>query len=417
MNRNPTGRASADSREPPGEPENPGRTIDDTVGSVSSDPVLEQLQEELGQELKVLRHIGDELFGSLYLARERLLPRFVVVKVLRPEFVDNVGARLRFERAARSAAGVSHPNVVTVLKVDKLRSGVPYFVEGYVGECTLRERQKAVGRLDPGAVRQIVVQLADALAAVHRNGIVHRDLRPDTVRCEDDSDRVLLADFGIAGILKPIDEQSITAPDEILGSPPYMSPEQRETRRVTDRSDIYSLGVLTWELLAGSQARLPVASEPIDSGTLATVAPDDPDLIDLVRRCLRDNPHERPTAADLLRELQPVPGRPVPGGWSWRNMVPRALRQRRIPQIVGPYVAGASLSLGVVALLYENEFVPRLVLEEALVLTVGGLFAVAVIAWYHGARGPQPTTWVERLLIAGIAAAWLAASIIVWQSA
>ncbi|MGD8278274.1 MAG: serine/threonine-protein kinase, partial [Gemmatimonadota bacterium] len=203
--------------------------------------LLDQLGRELGPDLKVLRHIGDESFGSLFLAHESALRRDVVIKVLRRDYVDNAEVRRRFEREARAAAHISHPNVVPVFRVGTLESGVPFFIEPYVGDCTLKQKLKSVGRFQPSEVREILHQVAAGLDAAHRTGIVHRDVRPETVRCEGDSRRLLLTDFGIAGILESggLEEDTITYPGEVLGSPGYMSPEQREGAPATDRSDIY----------------------------------------------------------------------------------------------------------------------------------------------------------------------------------
>jgi hypothetical protein len=242
---------------------------------------------------------------------------------------------------------------------------------------------------------------------------VHRDVRPETVRCENETDRVLLTDFGLSGILETatIDEISITKTNEIVGSPEYMSPEQRGLKRVTDRSDVYQLGVLGWRLLVG---KAPVPEDGrMDRSRLPLEALEDSDLLDLISRCLRERPSERPSARDLVWALDRSQFKGRSGAW-WPGW-PASLRERRIPHFVVPYAMAASSLLAIVAMLVEMDVLARWFFLETLTLTIAGLFAVVVIAWYHGPTGRQETTWPERLLLAGIAAAWTAASVIVWM--
>jgi len=359
--------------------------------------MLDQLKDEFRPELDVLRYIGDESFGSLFLAWEAPLRRHVVVKVLRREFVGNEEARLRFEREARSAAGIAHPNVVTVFRVGTLANGVPFFTEQYTGDCTLRKRLKSVGRFQPAEVREILLQLASALEAAHDAGIVHRDVRPETVRCQESSNRVLLADFGIAGILESagIDEDTITRSGEVIGSAGYMSPEQMHgPHDATDRSDIYSLGVLGWRLLAGETARVPTLVERTDRATLLSVAPDDHALVDLITRCLRERPEDRPAARDVSRELKSVPE----AGNGLERWV--------------PYMAGflISAALAVTSLLSDWFQSPPRVRWFMVTLLTATAMAAAVIMWFHGKKGRQAVTSTEILLLGIIGVGFAAAT-------
>jgi serine/threonine protein kinase len=410
MDRHPPSEAAA---EPAALPDPPATRTAATRPDERGRPpgALEQLRVELTPELEVLRHIGNEQFGSLYLAREAAPPRLVVVKVLRQEFKDNTQAKLRFQRATRSSGRINHPNVLTVLRMGTLNNGMPFATELYVGDCTLRDRQKAVGRFAAPAVRQILRQLASVLAAAHRAGIVHRNVCPDTVRCDAESDRVFLTDFGISGILETatIDEIAITKTNELMGSPDYVSPEQARGAKVTDRADVYSLGVLGWKLLT-SDAKLPESVRT--QGRLPAAAIEDAQLANLISRCLRLQPNERPSARDVVAALDQVGSEvPIPRPWfRW----PWWMLQRRIPHFVGPYLVGGFSLLAAIAMFVEMGVLPRWVFLQSLTFVIAGLFAVTVIAWYHGETGKQETTWPERFLLGAILAAWISASVFVW---
>jgi len=199
-------------------------TLHDDPGGESD--LLHRLRHELAPGLEVVRSIGEESFGSLFLAHEVALHRPVVVKVLSGEDTRAPEVRRRFERAGRAAARITHPSVVPIFQVAALEDGTPFYVEPYLGECTLGERLAALRRFPPAQVREILLALASALAAAHEEGIVHRGLHPGAIRCEEGSDRVLLMDFGLSGILDPAlsDDDRISPYGEILGAVGYMSP-------------------------------------------------------------------------------------------------------------------------------------------------------------------------------------------------
>ena len=373
------------------------------------DDLLDQLDRELGPGLTVTRHIGDESFGSLFLAHERALRRDVVIKVLRRDYVENAEVRRRFEREARAAARISHANVMPVFRVGTLADGVPFFIEPWVGDCTLKEKLKSVGRFQPSEVREILHQIAAGLDAAHRTGIVHRDVRPETVRCEGDSRRLLLTDFGIAGILESggIEEDTITYPGEILGSPGYMSPEQRDGAPATDRSDIYSLGVLAWRLLAGASAPVPEVGEKMDRAAMLGVAPDDPELIDLVARCLREAPGGRPRAGDLLPALDPAQRIGLRFDDGPKNILAELI-ERRIPYVTGA-AAVVALILEFAQVGWEWRWFGGVSLGAAVVASL-------IVTWFHGKKGKQPVSKPEIILLGMVGVAYLIAVVLVLQS-
>lgn len=389
---------------------NPTPTEPSTTGGRDRVEIEHLLEAELAPDLIVQRRLGDETFGTLYLAREEGLRREVVVKVLRDHYATSGEARLRFEREARAAANIAHPNVVPVFRVGTLSVGVPFLVEPYLGECTLSGRLSALGAFDPQRVRRIMLEVASALSAAHDKGIVHRDVRPETVRCQEHSERVLLTDFGLAGILESarVDEENITASGTIIGSIGYMSPEQRKGDATTDRTDVYALGILGWRLLVGSEGHVP---EP-DLRTGRAVQDlgartGDPGLSDLIRRCVSEQPGDRPSAIDVVHELS-APDRPrlPPAGDPISNLI-----ERRIPHVVGLYLVTVVALLGVTSDLADLRIRPLLLLVT---FAIAGFLATLVLAWFHGKKGRQSVDRLERWLLGGIAAAWVVTSLIVW---
>ncbi len=281
-----------------------------------------RLREELAPGLEIVRLLGSGSMASVYLAREAMLRRLVAVKVLAPEVAVDARARLRFEREAQAVASLSHPGIVAIYRVDRLSNELPFLVMQYVKGRSLAERLKAEGPLPVEEARRILADLAAALAAAHRKGIVHRDVKPANVLWEEESGRVLLCDFGVAAVLDTGEEQSLrlTQPGEVLGQLTYISPEQMAGGSVTEQADLYSLGVLGYELLTGR--RLSDTSTTQGADDLGGAAPRkiselrsdvDPELEMLIERCLAQTPTHRPSAADLARRLaQPAGPRSAP---------------------------------------------------------------------------------------------------------
>jgi len=398
---------------PPAGPEGSMRAAD------GDGSILRKVREGLEPEFRVSRYLGEESFGSLFLAREVALRRAVVVKVLAGRHMQAPDVRRRFQREMLAVARISHPNVVPIFRVGALDDGTPYYVQPYLGECTLGERLEALRRFEPAQVRHVMRDIAGALAAAHKLGIVHRGIHPGAVRCEEGSARVLLTDFGLSGLMEPVrgEDESLTPSGAIFGSAGYMSPEQMLGRPATDRSDIYALGLVTWRLLSGAGPGFPSpeAREPAQWQAWEETVGDAP-LTDLIRRCLALDPHGRPGAQDVVAELSA-------GDDARQSALPEpariwaGLRRRRIPHALLIYAPSGWVVLQVVDQLVQQGLLERTAYLMTLTTVLAGVPAALVIAWHHGARGAQRVTAAEKWLLGAIVLGWMVAMAAVWRGA
>lgn len=209
---------------------------------------------------RILERIGEGGMGQVFKAEDTRLQRIVALKMLLDEENDNEEARARFLREARAASAVNHPNIATIYEINEVeRDGVvvAFIVMEYVAGHTLRD---LVGTLDLDRVLEVMQQIAEALAAAHQQGIVHRDIKPANILIDGDG-RPKILDFGIAKYSPPLlsetteainrTETLFTTPGAVIGTYNYMSPEQASGGEVDLRSDIFSLGLVCYELLSG----------------------------------------------------------------------------------------------------------------------------------------------------------------------
>jgi hypothetical protein len=251
--------------------------------------------------------------GAVYLAHELALDRDVAIKVLPPDQAGAPQLRDRFKREARIAARLTHPYIVPLHTFGEV-DGLVYFVMGFVSGESLAARIHREGRLEAEEARTLLVHMADALDYAHRQGVVHRDIKPDNILIDDASGFPMLTDFGIAKAA--LAKTQITTVGQFMGTPDYMSPEQASGKHEPGpASDLYSLGIVGYEMLSG---RLPFeAASPVDAMTqrltqaprsLRAVAPDlSDDLITAVNGCLQQEPAKRwPDAKSLRNALAPL---------------------------------------------------------------------------------------------------------------
>jgi tRNA A-37 threonylcarbamoyl transferase component Bud32 len=247
-------------------------------------PTVEELTT-LFPQLEILGLIGQGGMGAVYKARQPALDRLVAVKVLPPEAGRDPAFAERFSREARALARLSHPNIVAVHDVGRTGEFY-YFVMEYVDGANLREVLRD-GQLTPEQALRIVPQICDALQYAHDEGVVHRDIKPENILL-DKKGRVKIADFGLAKLLgRDTGDFTLTGSRQVMGTLYYMAPEQVERPLEVDhRADIYSLGVVFYELLTG---QLPVGRFPMPSEKAGT----DAFLDEVVLHALEREPERR----------------------------------------------------------------------------------------------------------------------------
>ena len=272
------------------------------------DPLAVRLQAALGPGYRIGNRIGRGGFAAVYQVRELSLNRAVAVKVLFPE-LDAPATRERFRREAEAIARLRHPHVIPIYAVGE-GAGLAYYIMPLIAGASLRVVLERERRLTVTEAQRILRQTAEALAAAHREGIVHRDIKPDNILLDGDGRSVLLTDFGIARAVA--DGEALTSTGMILGTPQYMSPEQAGGEAVDHRTDIYSLGVVAHQMLTGEvpfrgptlgAILLQQLSDP--TPLVTALRPECPlRLAQVIGRCLQREPDRRwATADDLVDAL------------------------------------------------------------------------------------------------------------------
>jgi serine/threonine protein kinase len=294
----------------------------------------------------------------------------------------------------------------------------------YVKGPTLEEKLAAEGPLPIPAAKKVLAQVASALASAHRKGFVHRDVSPANVLCDAETDRVLLTDFGLAGLLpqKEVSLPRVTKKGEILGTPGFGSPEQLRGEDPTEGTDIYALGALGYEILTGegpfraktvpdaAAAHLHRTPRPL-AGLRQDVGPE---LADLLERCLAKDPGKRPSAEFLAQELtKESRADREPARAPEEEDVFKALIRRRMLWILS--IAGV-IGLGflyIIRMLASRGLLPEAAFPLALDTVLCGLAAATVLAWFHGEKGRQKVAPFEVVLLTVIGLIWVAVGIAV----
>jgi serine/threonine protein kinase/Flp pilus assembly protein TadD len=278
-------------------------------------------QFEKGQTVshyRIVEPIGVGGMGQVYLAEDQKLNRQVALKILPNEVLTDSDRLRRFKREAMAVSALNHPNILTIFEFDDA-GGVPLLASEFVRGSTLRDKLEN-GPLEIDTATDIAVQVASALQTAHDAGVIHRDIKPENIMLRDDG-YVKVLDFGLAKLTgdmrsKETDRtrtQDFTMPGMIMGTATYMSPEQARSRSVDYRTDIFSLGVVLYEMLAG---RAPfrgetttdiiaeiIQNEPSSVSTHNPVVP--VELDGIISKCLEKDRNDRyQTAADLLADLR-----------------------------------------------------------------------------------------------------------------
>jgi eukaryotic-like serine/threonine-protein kinase len=318
---------------------------------------------------RLLAPLGAGGMGEVYLAEDTKLGRKVALKLLPAEFTRDAGRLRRFEQEARAASALNHPNILTIFEIGET-NGERYIATEFIDGQTLRERLNG-DRLAAPAALDIAAQIAAALTAAHEAGIVHRDIKPENVMLRRDG-IVKVLDFGLAKLIEhrpaTVDSQAPTIakahtdPGAVLGTVGYMSPEQVRGQEADHRADIFSFGVILYEMLSGRRTFSGGSAVEVMNAILKEDQPElgetnakiSPALDKIVRRCLEKKPERRfQSASDLSFALEALS---LPGS-SWANrteMSPAASAwskssgwRRRIWMIVAVVLAMALLAFGV----------------------------------------------------------------------
>jgi predicted Ser/Thr protein kinase len=370
-------------------------------------PLLDQLSASLGDDFEIVRPLGEGDFAEVFLAREKRLDRPVAVKVLRARLATDETAKKRFLREARLSARIQHPSVVAVHRVGELDAdGRPYLVMEYIDGRTFEDILAASGPLPEDEVRHIIGEVCAALDAAHELGIIHRDIRPGNIMRTRDGARIVLTDFGLAGILETGGEAvtRLTGAGQILGQVGHAPPEQLTGETIGPGSDVYAVAVTAYELLTGAgpfpkatrladQIQAHLTGEPTPLRELRPGI--SPGLEDLLLRGLQKRPERRPSARQMKDRLSGSGDgtEAIPEGALDRFLV--ELKRRRVYKVGAGY--GAFI---LVVLAFVDAALPALPFpipdwtDSALVLgSLAGLPVALVLGWFFdvNAQGVERT--------------------------
>jgi serine/threonine protein kinase len=343
--------------------EQPGSFMDAPAYAVAAEMLTENSTGALvGQSIahyQVLALLGSGGMGDVYLARDTRLGRKVALKLLPDYLTDDESRIRRFKQEARAASALNHPNVVTIYEIEQA-DGRYFIATEFVEGETLRQHLKG-GSLRPGEALGVAAQIAGALSKAHQAGIVHRDIKPENVMLDAEG-RVKVLDFGLAKYTEPLsggavddaNKESVhTVPGMLMGTTAYMSPEQARGLAVDARTDVWSLGVVLYEMLAGRApfgGRTPsdvlaaiLEREPEPLAKEGSGAPDE--LQRIVRKALQKDREKRyQTSKDLALDLESLrreldgagSGRATPGSTAVQESPPdaRAPRHGSAPALV-----------------------------------------------------------------------------------
>ena len=292
--------------------------------------VVLQEGDVLGGRYEILALLGEGGMGAVYKAKDREVERVVALKLIRPEMASNPSILARFKQELMTAHQVTHKNVIRIYDLSEA-DGVKFITMEFVEGSDLRQLYREVGKLPPDEAVDIIRQVCMALDAAHTAGIIHRDLKPQNIM-RDKTGRILVMDFGLA---RSVQSEGMTQTGALLGTIEYMSPEQAMGKTLDQRSDLFAVGLIFYELLSG---KMPFKAETAMASLLmrnqeravpladidATVPAG---LSDIVSRCLeRDLERRYPSAAEIIADLDAWQGkRPV-----MASIVMQAPRQPRV---------------------------------------------------------------------------------------
>ncbi len=261
----------------------------------------------LNNRYELLERIGDGGMAEVYRAHDTQLDRFVAIKILHPQFTNDESFIERFRREAKGAARLSHPNIVNIYDVGA-SDGKYYIVMEYIKGETLKDKINREAPLPINTTLQIVKEIAEALENAHANNLVHCDIKPHNILLNE-AGHVKVADFGIA---RATTSSTITYTGSVVGSVHYFSPEQARGNTISPKSDIYSLGVVMYEMLTGQvpfngETAVSIAIKHIQDAPIPPheLRADVPPLVEaIVLKAMDKNPDNRFTSTELINEIE-----------------------------------------------------------------------------------------------------------------
>jgi tetratricopeptide (TPR) repeat protein len=375
------------------------------------DDLRRRLEEALGAQYAIQRELGGGGMSRVFLAEEKALGRKVVLKVLPPDMAAALSPD-RFQREARLAAALQHPHIVPLLAAGAA-GDVLYYTMPFVEGESLRARLSREGALPIPEVARLLREVADALAYAHRQGIVHRDIKPDNVLLS--TGHAVVTDFGIAKALTAAGGGgTVTATGVAIGTPAYMAPEQATGEATVDhRADLYALGAMAYEMLTGETPfRGPTAQALIAAQLTRTPAPVTdirpnvpPALSAAVARCLEKLPADRyQKAEDLLAALDAAATLPAITAATGVASATLPARAWPLPQVLGLFGVAAASVLGAAWGLRSLLGLPDWFFPAAVTLMALGLPIVLAAALLHNRRAggrATPTVPLARHLSLG----------------
>lgn len=265
------------------------------------------LQQVLDNRYELQELIGGGGMADVYLARDNLLDRPVAVKILHQQFQSDMEFIDKFHREAQAAARLSHPNIVNIYDVG-VEGTTHYIVMEYVSGKTLKERIRMEGHLPTAEALQIAENIASALAHAHSTGLVHCDIKPHNILMMKDG-TAKVADFGIA---RAVTESTMTYSGNVVGSVHYFSPEQAKGTMITPKSDVYSLGVVLYEMLTGQlpfngETPVSIAMQHLqqEPRSVRELDPSIPPVVEaIVFRAMSKDPELRPSSSELVTDIR-----------------------------------------------------------------------------------------------------------------
>jgi len=385
---------------------------------VKQDPYLGQL---IKGRYNVSAKIGQGGMGTVYLAEQVSVGRKVALKVLQGSYASDDEFIGRFRREARLAASLNHKNIVTIYDFDQGNDGSLFIAMEYLHGEKLSDVIRRDGSLDVSRAIRMGLQIAEGLEAAHRTGVIHRDIKPDNIMVVGNrgAEEVKLMDFGIARLMDTGTMSNLTRTGMIMGTPAYMAPEQAEGSAISEKTDIYALGIVLYEMLSGSvpfKASTPSAvlikhlqETPAPLRKLRREVP--AGLESLVMRSLEKKPQKRPRdMQEIAKELQKLDAtmlvdenskRVVPSR-IWRGRLEGYLTRLKNPRAaITVIAAGLALALGGFGYRYwsggkKAEVVSIAVQSDKQDLQAGeklGLKTAANLANGGVASNPNNVTW------------------------